>query len=172
MLRLKSLPAMLLALLLVSAPAQARYFEPYESDNTVGLRAGDILIETKKNRLSFALDDETIMVFPVAVGRQGRQWKGVARIGRMAENPAWHPTADQRKRKKLPAMVKGGPGNPLGVYALYLFQGGRDTLYRIHGTNAPSSIGRSVSDGCIRMRNDDVLELADYVEIGARVTVR
>lgn len=172
MLRFKSLLMMAFALMVVAAPVQAKYFEPYEDDNNIGLRAGDILIETKKNRLSFALDDETIMVYPVAVGRQGRQWKGVARIGRMAENPAWHPTADQRRRKKLPAMVKGGPGNPLGAYALYLFQGKKDTLYRIHGTNAPSSIGRSVSDGCIRMRNDDVLELADYVEIGAKVTVR
>lgn len=172
MFRLKNLLAFLLALAVFGSPAHAGYFKPYEVDNTIGLRAGDILINTKTHKLAFALDDETLMVYPIAVGRQGRQWKGVARVGRMVENPAWHPTPDQRKRKKLPALVKGGPGNPLGAYALYLFQGSRDTLYRIHGTNAPSSIGKSVSDGCIRMRNEHVLELADYVEVGARVTVR
>lgn len=161
-----------LAALSLSGPAFAQYFEPYEATNTMGISPGDIVIETKKHRLVFAIDDELVVIYPVAVGRAGAAWTGKAEIGRMTEGPAWHPTESQRKRKKLPVRVAPGPNNPLGSHALYLFDNGRDTLFRIHGTNAPSSIGKSVSDGCIRMRNDHIEVLYELVEIGANVTVR
>ena len=90
----------------------------------------------------------------------------------MVDGPSWYPTPDQKKKRKLPDVVGPGPNNPLGEYALYLYQDGRDTLIRIHGTNNPSSIGKAVSDGCFRMRNDHVGELFGYVYEGARVTVR
>jgi lipoprotein-anchoring transpeptidase ErfK/SrfK len=165
------LSVLLIASTFFPSVANAKYFEPYEVDNSIGLTPGDILVNTNTYKLAVAIDSDTLKVYPIAVGRKGLEWKGVAKIGRTAENPAWHPTESQRKKKKLPKMVKGGPGNPLGAYALYLYKNGNDTLYRIHGTNAPSSIGKSVSDGCIRMRNNHVLDLAVYVEIGAKVTV-
>lgn len=164
----------LLAIVALCIPgtAFAQYFEPYEATNTMRIAPGDIVIETKKHRLIFAIDDELVVIYPVAVGRAGMAWTGEAEIGRMVEGPAWHPTEAQRKRKKLPTRVAPGPNNPLGSHALYLFDGGRDTLFRIHGTNAPSSIGKSVSDGCIRMRNDHIEVLFEMVEIGANVIVR
>ena len=154
------------------AKASSGYFEPFEIANSMNLEPGDILIDTAKRRLYFAYDDELVLVYPVAVGREGALWKGSARIGRMVDGPAWYPTADQRKRKNLPARVAPGPNNPLGDYALYLFKDDVDTLIRIHGTNNPSSIGKAVSDGCFRMRNEHIEELYGYVSIGARVTVR
>lgn len=151
-----------------SAPARA-----YDADNTMGLEAGDILVDTASRRLVYAIDDATLRIYPVAVGRRGQEFRGRAVVGRMAEDPTWHPTPDQRKKKpSLPRVVRAGPANPLGTRALYLFQGRRDTLYRIHGTNEPRSIGRAVSSGCIRMRNADIEELYDMVDIGARVFVR
>lgn len=154
-------------------PASAQgYFEPYEAENTLRLEAGDILIDSKKRKLYFAYDDDLLIVYPVAVGREGSAWKGTASIERMVDGPSWYPTADQKKKRKLPDVVGPGPSNPLGDYALYLYQGGRDTLIRIHGTNNPSSIGKAVSDGCFRMRNEHVGELFNYVYEGARVTVR
>lgn len=156
-----------------ACPASAQgYFEPYEARNSMHIEAGDILIDSARRRLYYAFDDEMVIVYPVAVGKQGSAWKGSAVIGRMVDGPTWHPTPDQRKRRRLPAVVPPGPGNPLGEYALYLFQNGRDTLIRIHGTNNPSSIGKAVSDGCFRMRNEHVGELFGYVYEGASVTVR
>ena len=130
------------------------------------------LIESSKRRLLFAYDDEIILVYPVAIGKEGAQWKGVAIIERMVDGPTWYPTADQRKKRKLPERILPGPGNPLGDYALYLYQGGKDTLIRIHGTNNPSSVGKAVSDGCFRMRNEHIGELYNLVSEGAKVTVR
>jgi lipoprotein-anchoring transpeptidase ErfK/SrfK len=158
-----------------SMPSQALaaggYFEPYEIRNTLRLGAGDILIDSSKKRLYFAYDDEVVMVFPVAVGREGVAWKGRARVDRMIEGPAWYPTPSQRKKRNLPERVPPGPGNPLGSHALYLYQGGKDTLIRIHGTNNPSSIGRAASDGCFRMRNEHIAQLFELVYRGATVTV-
>jgi len=136
-----------------------------------GVEPGDIVIRTHERMLFLGLPDGRVRAYPVAVGKRGAQWSGEAVVGRMAVNPTWHPTANQRRLKKLPRMVRAGPRNPLGVRALYLFQDGRDTLYRIHGTNAPSSIGKSVSSGCIRMRNADVVDLYSRVSTGTRVTV-
>lgn len=140
--------------------------------NSWGIPAGDIVVQTGRHRLLFAIDDRHVIEYPVAVGRRGARWKGVAVIARKASWPAWHPTAKARRRDhRLPRAMAGGRRNPLGARALYLHRGGRDTFYRIHGTNAPSSIGRSVSSGCIRMRNADVIRLASMVRIGARVRV-
>lgn len=111
--------------------------------------------------------------FGVAVGREGAAWKGQALVGRKARWPTWTPTASMRERNpKLPIQMKGGPENPLGARALYLYQNGLDTLYRIHGTSEPWSIGKAASSGCIRMLNEDVFELYGSVPVGARVVVR
>lgn len=141
-------------------------------DNTIGVSDGAILIRTSERRLYLGLGGGRMRVYPVAVGKAGAQWHGDAVIGRKAVNPGWSPTARQRRLKHLPAHVRPGPANPLGVRALYLSRNGRPTLYRIHGTNAPASIGRSVSSGCIRMRNADVIDLYARVPTGTRVSVR
>lgn len=111
--------------------------------------------------------------FGIAVGREGVGWSGTTVVGRKARWPTWTPTAGMRQRNpKLPVQVKGGPENPLGARALYLYRDGRDTLYRIHGTNEPWSIGKAASSGCFRMLNEDVFELYGSVPVGARVYVR
>jgi lipoprotein-anchoring transpeptidase ErfK/SrfK len=93
-------------------------------------------------------------------------------VGNMAEWPAWVPTADIKKRLgNIPNHVSGGPHNPLGARALYLFEGSKDTLFRIHGTNQPEYIGHSISSGCIRMTNEDVIDLYNRVKVGAPVVV-
>lgn len=140
--------------------------------NDMGIAPGSVVIDSRSRRLFLGLDQEHVRVYPVAVGKQGAQWRGTAVVGRKAVNPSWHPTARQRRLKRVPRMVAAGPRNPLGVRALYLFKGGRDTLYRIHGTNQPGSIGKSVSSGCIRMRNADVIDLYGRVPVGTVVTVR
>ncbi|MFK7793138.1 MAG: L,D-transpeptidase [Devosiaceae bacterium] len=113
--------------------------------------------------------------YGVGVGRQGFGWSGTASVQRRAEWPRWTPPASMIEREPhLEEWRHGMPGgieNPLGARALYLYQGGRDTLYRIHGTNQPWTIGQSMSSGCIRMRNEDVSDLYERVRIGARVVV-
>ncbi len=111
--------------------------------------------------------------FGISVGRQGMEWQGEAVVGRKAKWPTWTPTANMRARDpSLPVSVPGGPANPLGARALYLFRNGVDTLYRIHGTNQPSSIGKAASSGCIRMLDEHIFELYASVPIGAKVVVR
>lgn len=111
--------------------------------------------------------------FGIAVGREGAAWKGTAKVGRKAKWPSWTPTANMRRQNpSLPVTMSGGPGNPLGARALYLYENGRDTLYRIHGTNQPASIGKAASSGCIRMLNEDVFELYGSVPVGTTVIVR
>jgi lipoprotein-anchoring transpeptidase ErfK/SrfK len=136
-----------------------------------GVEPGVIVVRTSSHMLYYGLPDGGVRAYPVAVGKQGAQWQGEAVVGRKAVNPTWRPTANQRRQKRLPRVVRAGPRNPLGVRALYLYQDGRDTLYRIHGTNAPNSIGRSVSSGCIRMRNADVVDLFSRVPTGTHVIV-
>jgi lipoprotein-anchoring transpeptidase ErfK/SrfK len=115
------------------------------------------------------------MRYGIGVGRQGFSWSGEARIQHKAKWPRWTPPASMVKRDKFAAKwaqgMPGGPKNPLGARALYLFQGGVDTLYRIHGTFVPSSIGKAVSSGCIRMLNVDVADLYERVSLGTRVIV-
>lgn len=155
-------------------------FEPDRAENIASeselpaispSRKDVILIDTSKRLLSFTSASGARISYPIAVGKQGAQWKGSAIVGRKTVNPVWHPTKNQRKKKKLPLMVKPGPKNPLGPRALYLWVNGKETLYRIHGTNEPSSIGKAVSSGCIRMRNSDVIQLYDKVRVGTLVKV-
>ncbi|MBZ0229326.1 MAG: L,D-transpeptidase, partial [Bauldia sp.] len=112
----------------------------------------------------------------VGVGRAGLVFRGEAVVGRKAEWPSWRPIDNMIRRSpakyaRYAGGVPGGPNNPLGARALYLYRDNRDTMYRIHGTNEPQSIGRSVSNGCIRMINDHVIELYDQVPVGTPVTV-
>lgn len=133
---------------------------------------GTIIVNTKERMLYFVMGDGQAMRYGVGVGRQGFSWNGSAKIARKAKWPAWRPPAEMRKREPhLPVYMEGGPDNPLGARALYLFQGGRDTLYRIHGTSQPQTIGLAVSSGCIRMLNEEVIDLYQRVGIGARVVV-
>jgi lipoprotein-anchoring transpeptidase ErfK/SrfK len=138
---------------------------------------GTIVINTSERRLYYVLGDGQAIKYGVGVGRQGFEWSGVAKVGAKREWPAWHPPADMIEReliqygRQLPSRMEGGPGNPLGARALYLYEGGRDTLYRIHGTNEPRSIGLATSSGCIRMLNEEVIDLYNRVKMGAKVIV-
>lgn len=148
-------------------------FLPADVPNTIRLAPGSIYIDVKARQLYFAKSPTMLRRYGIAVGRQGAAWKGDAVVGRTARWPDWRPTANiRRENRRLKAVVKGGASNPLGARALYLYKDGRDTLYRIHGTNAPSSIGKNASHGCIRMINEDVIELHSMVRAGAQVFVR
>ena len=115
--------------------------------------------------------------YGVATGREAAGWSGEATVGRMAEWPHWMPPADMLERwpHLKPTAdaggLPGGPDNPLGSRALYLFQGNKDSMYRIHGTNEPDDIGQNVSSGCIRMRDIDAIDLYNRVHVGTRVVV-
>lgn len=131
-------------------------------------RAGTILIKTKERRLYLILPGGKAIKYGVGVGRPGFQWGGTQRISRKAEWPSWRPPKQMlRRRPDLPRFMKGGIKNPLGARALYL----GSTLYRIHGSNEPGTIGQAVSSGCIRMINDDVVDLYKRVRVGTRVVV-
>ena len=140
------------------------------------LKPGDIIIHTDEKFLYYITGKNKAIRYGVGVGREGFTWKGTVRIKRKVEWPTWTPPAEMRARERkagriLPASMKGGINNPLGARALYLYQGGRDTLYRIHGTNQPWSIGLNLSSGCIRMMNKDVEHLYEKVDIGTKVVV-
>jgi lipoprotein-anchoring transpeptidase ErfK/SrfK len=129
---------------------------------------GTVIIDTAHTVLYLTLGDGKALRYGIGVGRKGFTWSGVETITRKSEWPDWIPPAEMIARQPyLPRWVGGGPGNPLGARALYL----GNTDYRIHGTNNPSSIGKQVSSGCIRMRDADVIDLYDRVGIGARVVV-
>ncbi len=130
---------------------------------------GTIVVKTGERRLYYVLPGGKAIQYGVGVGRQGFTWRGRHRISRKAEWPGWTPPAAMRRRQpNLPKYMPGGPNNPLGARALYI--GG--TLYRIHGTNQAWSIGRAVSSGCIRMLNEEVVDLYNRVQIGTRVVVQ
>ncbi len=136
------------------------------------LKPGTILIKTAERRLYYVLPGGKAIKYGVGVGRPGFTWKGTNRISRKAEWPSWTPPASMRARERkkgviLPVTMKGGVNNPLGARALYL----GSTIYRIHGTNAKSTIGGAVSSGCIRMLNSEVKELYAKVRVGTRVIV-
>lgn len=138
----------------------------------VDLPVGSILIDTRERFLYLIKADGMARRYGVAVGAAGRAWSGTATIGRMATWPAWYPTDGMRRDAPgLPWRVEPGPHNPLGARALYLYRHGRDTLYRIHGTSEPWTIGTEASSGCIRMLNEDVIDLYDRVSVGALVKV-
>lgn len=135
--------------------------------------AGTILIDTSQKFLYLYNANGTARRYGVAVGASGYGWSGTAKVGRKATWPAWHPTDDMRnKAPGLPRRIEPGTHNPLGARALYLYQNGVDTLYRIHGTSEPWTIGTEASSGCIRMLNEDVIELYNLVSTGATVIVK
>jgi lipoprotein-anchoring transpeptidase ErfK/SrfK len=133
---------------------------------------GTILVDSDQRFLYYVLPGGKAIRYGVAVGEEAMAWSGVAKVGRMAEWPDWIPTAEiQERLGPYPQRVAGGPANPLGARALYLYEGNKDTLYRIHGTNQPEYIGHAISSGCIRMTNEDVIDLFNRVKQGATVVV-
>jgi lipoprotein-anchoring transpeptidase ErfK/SrfK len=130
--------------------------------------AGTIIIDTPNTYLYLVLGGGKALRYGIGVGREGFTWAGTERVSRMSEWPDWHPPSEMIDRQPyLPRFMAGGPGNPLGARALYLGK----TLYRIHGTNQPSTIGTFVSSGCIRLLNDDIEDLFSRVQVGTRVVV-
>ena len=137
---------------------------------------GQILVFPRNYFLYHVFDSERAIRYGVGVGRAGLEFKGTAIIERKAEWPSWRPTKamirrDPGRYAQFADGVPGGPNNPLGARALYLYQDGKDTFFRIHGTTEPWSIGQSVSNGCIRMLNEHVIQLYDRVPVGTVVTV-
>ncbi|WP_421591862.1 L,D-transpeptidase [Shinella sp. M27] len=165
----------------VSATGQARNvikskFDPMYLPQTVSYetehKAGTIVIDTNNRFLYLVLGNGQARRYGVGVGKPGFEWAGAHTITRKAEWPTWTPPQEMISREAakghyLPASMEGGPENPLGSRAMYL----GSTLYRIHGTNAPWTIGYAVSSGCIRMRNEDVVDLYDRVNVGTKVIV-
>lgn len=131
-------------------------------------KPGTIIIDSGGRRLYYVLPGNEAYEYPISVGREGFAWTGSERISRIASWPTWTPPAEMRKRQPwLPVTMTGGVNNPLGAKALYL----GNTLYRIHGTNDPKTIGRAASSGCFRMMNEHVLHLATLAGVGTRVKV-
>lgn len=131
-------------------------------------KPGTIIINTSERRLYYVLPDEQAIRYGIGVGRPGFEWSGVEHIASKREWPDWTPPIQMIKRRPdLPRYMAGGPDNPLGARAMYL----SGTLYRIHGSNEPDTIGQAVSSGCIRMTNDDVVDLYDRAKVGATVVV-
>src|SRR5262245_64833339 len=129
---------------------------------------GTVIIDTPNTYLYLVLGNGKAVRYGIGVGREGFTWSGTQTISRKAEWPDWTPPAEMIARQPyLPRYMAGGPGNPLGARAMYL----GNTIYRIHGTNAPSTIGQRVSSGCIRMTNEDVQDLYERVKIGTKVVV-
>src|SRR5262249_9244265 len=130
--------------------------------------AGTIVIDTPNTYLYLVLGNGKALRYGIGVGREGFTWSGSERISRLAEWPDWNPPEQMIERQPyLPRFMAGGEGNPLGARALYR----GDTLYRIHGTNQPSTIGTFVSSGCIRLTNEDIIDLYKRVKVGTRVVV-
>jgi lipoprotein-anchoring transpeptidase ErfK/SrfK len=138
-------------------------------------RPGTIVVDPGHHFLYFVQGGNRALRYGVGVGRQGFEWSGVAEVRRKEAWPTWTPPVEMQRRQPEAARyasgMPGGPGNPLGARALYLYQGSRDTMYRIHGTNDPSSIGRSMSSGCIRLLNQDIIDLFGRAHLGTRVVV-
>ena len=133
-----------------------------------GFAAGTIVVSTSERRLYFIVGDGTAVRYAVGVGRPGFTWAGTRSVGMKREWPDWTPPAEMLKRRPdLPRHMAGGLDNPLGARAMYL----SGSLFRIHGSNEPETIGQAVSSGCIRMTNEDVVDLYDRVRVGARVVV-
>jgi lipoprotein-anchoring transpeptidase ErfK/SrfK len=133
---------------------------------------GTIVVDSDNRFLYYVLPKGQAIRYGIAVGEEAQAWSGVAKIGRMEEWPAWHPTpGEQARLGPLPEYVTGGPHNPMGSRGMYLYANGKDTLYRIHGTNQPEYIGSAVSSGCIRMTNEDAIDLYSRVKTGTMVIV-
>ncbi|MFB2549566.1 L,D-transpeptidase [Ciceribacter sp. sgz301302] len=137
---------------------------------------GTIIVDTNNKFLYYVEGRDRATRYGIGVGREGFGWSGVVKVGRKAEWPSWTPPAEMRARERakgriLPAVQDGGLDNPLGARALYLYKGNRDTIFRIHGTNQPWTIGQNMSSGCIRMMNQDVEHLYDRAGLGTKVIV-
>jgi lipoprotein-anchoring transpeptidase ErfK/SrfK len=129
---------------------------------------GSIVVDTNERRLYFVLPDHQAIKYAIGVGRPGFEWSGVTHVADKREWPDWTPPAEMLKRRPdLPRHMEGGIENPLGARAMYL----AGTIYRIHGSNEPDTIGQAVSSGCIRMTNEDVIDLYQRVRVGASVAV-
>jgi lipoprotein-anchoring transpeptidase ErfK/SrfK len=162
--------------LLANAPyAQATIPQPYQRhivDYHRSEAAGSIVVDSDARYLYYVLPNRKAIRYGVTVGEDALSFYGVAKVGRKEEWPAWIPTADiKRRMPEVPNRVEGGPHNPLGARGIYLFQGHKDTLFRIHGTNQPEYIGQAISSGCIRMTNEDVIDLYNRVKVGTIVVV-
>ncbi len=134
---------------------------------------GTVIVKTGERRLYYVLSSEEAIEYHVGVGREGYQWSGTNRISGKAEWPDWRPPPEMIRREAkrghpVPNFMRGGPDNPLGARAIYI----GNTQYRIHGTTQPWSIGRAVSSGCIRMMNEEVIDLYNRVKLGAQVVVQ
>jgi lipoprotein-anchoring transpeptidase ErfK/SrfK len=162
--------------LLSRAPyAEAQIPEPFQRhivEYTRQEAPGTIVVDTDARFLYYVLPDRKAIRYGVAVGEEAMAFSGVATVGKLAEWPDWVPTADiQARLGPYPKRVAGGPANPLGARAIYLYEGNKDSLYRIHGTNQPEYIGQAISSGCIRMTNQDVADLYSRVQMGSTVVV-
>jgi len=130
---------------------------------------GTIYINTAERRLYLVLANSQALRYGIGVGRDGFTWQGLLQISRKSEWPDWHPPPEMIQRQPyLPRFMAGGPGNPLGARAMYL----GNTVYRIHGTNAPETIGHAVSSGCFRLVNNDIADLYDRVPVGTKVIIK
>ena len=135
-------------------------------------KPGTITVDTQNRYLYLSMPNGQALRYGVGVGREGFTWKGRTRIGRKETWPAWTPPKEMLKRRPdLPRHMSGGEENPLGARAMYLYSGNSDTMFRIHGSNEPWSIGQAVSSGCIRMLNSDVTDLFNHVKVGTTVNV-
>ena len=138
-------------------------------------KPGTVVIDGDKHFLYLVLPNFQAVRYGIGVGREGFGWAGIVNVGRKAEWPVWTPPAEMVARDPKAAQyaggMPGGPDNPLGPRALYLYEGNRDSIYRIHGTTEPWSIGLNVSSGCIRLHNDDIVDLYERVDVGAKVIV-
>lgn len=152
-------------------------FERYQVDFKTSEPVGSIIVDSRNHFLYFILPGNKAIRYGVATGQEAMGWTGRAYIGGMQEWPRWMPPKDmlQRWPHLQPTAdaggLPGGPDNPLGSRALYLYQNGKDSLYRIHGTNEPEKIGQGVSSGCIRMRDIDAIDLYNRVKVGTKVLV-
>ena len=156
-----------------AAPQLDPRFLPQDVSYDTTEKPGTIVIDTNTRHLYFVLGNGMARRYGVGVGKPGFEWAGTHKITRKREWPSWTPPKEMIERVRvqegriLPSHMEGGPANPLGARALYL----GSTLYRIHGTNQPWTIGRAVSSGCIRMRNEDVMDLYERASVGAKVIV-
>ena len=151
-------------------------FEPQSVEFDGGYRPGTIVIDTSARYLYLVESGGSARRYAIAVGREGLEFKGTAKVGDKQEWPRWIPTLDMQKREpkkygQYKDGMNGGPENPLGARAIYLYQSGRDTHVRIHGTNQPQTIGTNSSNGCFRMVNDHVIDLYSRVKMGTEVVV-
>ena len=166
------------AAIVASAPASAQTWSGFQNTNSVSDRYvvsfpssytdGEVIVSFGDRRLYYIVAKGRALSYPIAIPRAQDTWSGVQRVSMKRVDPIWTPTATMRRENpKLPSFVPGGhPRNPLGVRAIYL----GSTLYRIHGTDAPWTIGNNVSKGCVRMHNAHVIELYNRVSVGAKVT--